>query len=377
MDAAAGDSGDSLGTDEGTAGEETQLSRLGHDMPTQAQSLTRTVQRNRRHGLLFGVREKIMTGTTENQRVDLRAPRFSESRWTERDDVLSILDARGGSAEFEGLLAYLQHNNGFDFTGYRRPTLARRICRRMDLLGIQDFPTYRAYLMAHSEEFVPLLKTVLINVTSFFRDAPAWNFLAHRIVPRILDAKKDNEPIRVWSAGCASGEEVYTITMILAEVMGDETLHNRVTIFGTDVDDVALIQARRASYTAQQLLAVPVDLRRKYFETGDGRYGFSRFRSDARPLIVFGHHDVIHDPPYAHLDLIVCRNTLMYFNTQTQKQVLARFHFALNDDGYLFLGKAESLTNHESLFTPVNLKYRVFAKASMPRRRSSSHLEVV
>jgi len=262
--------------------------------------------------------------------------------------------------QFESLLSYLQHSRGFDFSGYKRPSLMRRVDRRMQAAGVPTYTDYIDYLEVHPEEFSQLFNTILINVTSFFRDPPAWSFLSEKVVPRLLEQKPASEQVRIWSAGSASGEEAYTIAMVLAEKMGVDAFRQRVKIYATDVDDDALNTARQAVYGAKDLEAVDEKLRRKYFAPADGAFGF---RADMRRSIIFGRHDLVQDAPISRLDLLVCRNTIMYFNAETQARILARFHFALNGGvGYLFLGRAEMLLTHGNLFAPLDLKHRVFTK---------------
>jgi two-component system CheB/CheR fusion protein len=196
-------------------------------------------------------------------------------------------------------------------------------------------------------------------VTTFFRDPQAWECIANEIVPRILEAKPNNELIRVWSAGCASGEEAYTIAIILAEALGEEEFRRRVKIYATDLDEEAVAHGRLATYSSRELRDVPDELINKYF---DQSKTVCTFRSDLRRDVIFGRHNLVQDPPISRLDLLICRNTLMYFNAETQARVLARFHFALNDTGFLFVGKAEMLLTYTNLFTPFKLKYRIFAK---------------
>jgi two-component system CheB/CheR fusion protein len=261
--------------------------------------------------------------------------------------------------QFENLLYYLQQSRGFDFTGYKRPSLMRRVSKRMQIVNIDSFVDYMDYLEVHPEEFSQLFNTILINVTSFFRDPAAWGYLGEEIVPRLLQEKQPDEPIRVWSAGCASGEEAYTIAMALTEVMGIEAFRRRVKVYATDVDEEALNIARQASYSTKDLQEVDANLRTKYFEPLNGR---NIFRADLRRSVIFGRHDLIQDAPISRLDLLVSRNTIMYFNSEMQGRILARFHFALNEKGYLFLGRAELLLTHSNLFTPRDLKCRIFSK---------------
>ncbi|MGO8705888.1 MAG: CheR family methyltransferase [Candidatus Brocadiia bacterium] len=265
-----------------------------------------------------------------------------------------------GARDLEMLLEYLRDNRGFDFTGYKRPSLDRRIRKRMADARIKTLRQYRDYLDAHPEEFALLFNTILINVTAFFRDPPAWDFLCAEIIPKILASAKPAQGIRAWSPGCASGEEPYTLAMVLAEALGEAEFHHRVKIYATDMDQEALRAARRATFAAKAVAAVPPKLLEKYFEQAGDSYAL---RSDMRNSVIFGRHDVCHDAPISHLDLILCRNTLMYFNTEAQARALAQFHFGLKDAGYLFLGRAEAVLAQIELFTPVSLKHRIFAKA--------------
>ncbi|MBD2560383.1 MULTISPECIES: CheR family methyltransferase [Nostoc] len=263
--------------------------------------------------------------------------------------------------EFENLLVYLRQSRGFDFTGYKRSTLMRRVRKRMQSLSIENFGDYLDYLEVYPEEFNYLFNTILINVTAFFRDSSAWEYLAEQILPNLIKNKKTSDQIRIWSAGCASGEEAYTLAMLMAEILGADEFRQRVKIYATDVDEEALNQARQATYSSKDVQEVPDELRQKYFETLGNRYVF---RQDLRRSVIFGRHDLLQDAPISRLDLLVSRNTLMYFNSETQGRILARFHFALNDNGYLFLGKAEMLLMHSNLFTPIDLKNRIFTKVS-------------
>ncbi len=273
---------------------------------------------------------------------------------------------------FEALLEYLQRTRGFDFTGYKRTSLMRRVARRMQTDGIDKYGDYLDYLEVHPEEFVALFNTILINVTGFFRDPEAWTYIGGEILPAILNNRPAPAPIRVWCAGVASGEEAYSVAMLLAEAVGIDAFRERVKIYATDVDEQALAQARQASYDLAALESVPADLRTKYFEQAANTFVF---RADIRRCAIFGRHDLIQDAPISRLDLLVCRNTLMYFNSETQSRILGRFHFALNDEGFLFLGKAEMLLTHASLFTPVDLKFRVFSK--QPRTTMRDRLLVL
>ncbi|MFG1928403.1 CheR family methyltransferase [Cryptosporangium sp. NPDC048952] len=263
--------------------------------------------------------------------------------------------------QFEALLEFLKESRGFDFTGYKRSSLMRRVARRTQALGMEGWSDYLDYLQVHQDEYTILFNTVLINVTGFFRDSDSWLQLRSEVIPQLISSKKPSEAIRVWCAGCATGEEAYSIAMLLAELLGPEEFRERVKIYATDVDDEALTVARQATYGEKEARAVPGDLLDRYFERAGTRYVFAK---DLRRSVIFGRNDLVQDAPISRVDLLTCRNTLMYLNAETQSRVLARFNFALNDTGVLFLGKAEMLLSHGQLFTPLDLKRRFFRKAS-------------
>jgi two-component system, chemotaxis family, CheB/CheR fusion protein len=260
---------------------------------------------------------------------------------------------------FEALLDFLKRARGFDFTGYKRASLERRFRRRMETVGCRSFSDYLDFLEVHPDEFQQLFDTLLVNVTEFFRDLAAWQHLADAVLPELLGAKDPDEPIRVWTAGCASGQEAYTAAIVLAEALGADAYAERVKIYATDIDEEALAVARLAVYDHKALEAVPDDLRAAYFERSDQRFAF---RKDLRRTVIFGRNNLVSDAPISRLDLLICRNTLMYFTAETQARVLRHFHFALRDHGALMLGKSEMMVSHRDLFAAVDLKRRIFRK---------------
>lgn len=262
---------------------------------------------------------------------------------------------------FEMLLRYLRDARGFDFTGYKRTSLMRRVRHRMDQAGYDSFEEYLDALQASADEFAALFNTILINVTSFFRDPAAWDYVRDEVVPTLLAERSPGDPVRVWSAGCATGQEAYTLAMILADAMGVDEFRARVKIYATDVDEEALAEARIASYDAKAVESVPEALLARYFETVNGRHLFNK---ELRRAVIFGRNDLVKDAPISRVDLLVCRNTLMYFNAETQRNVLGRLNFSLAPRGVLFLGHAEMLLSHTDRFTPLNLKHRFFRKAA-------------
>ena len=261
--------------------------------------------------------------------------------------------------DLEELLRFIRDSRGFDFTGYKRTSLTRRIRKRMADVGIEEYSDYRDLLEASAAEFGALFNTILINVTSFFRDEESWAFLRDEVLPGLLLPLESDEEIRVWSAGCSSGEEAYTLAIVLAEVLGIEECVRRVKIYSTDVDDDALRQARAGTYLAKAVEHLPAELVEKYFERQGDQVSF---RSDLRRRVIFGRHDITRDAPISRLHLLVCRNTLMYFNVEAQQTIVDRFTFAMNDRACLFLGKAEMLLADGNRFDVMSMRHRMFRR---------------
>jgi two-component system CheB/CheR fusion protein len=270
---------------------------------------------------------------------------------------------------FEGLIRYIQESRGVDFRGYKRTSLRRRISLRMEHLHVDGFADYHSFLEAHPQEFIDLLNTVLINVTSFFRDPEAWEALKSEALPRLVVPGRGRDQLRVWSVGCATGEEPYSLAMLLCEELGPAEFARRVKIYATDLDEAALNVARHASYLPRDVEGVPETLLQKYFERTNNHYMVSR---DLRKAVIFGRHNIVHDAPISRIDLLVCRNLLIYLETETQNAVLPRLHYALVDDGCLFLGKAETQLARSKLFHPLDMKHRLFRKVPQEWRRSGT-----
>jgi two-component system, chemotaxis family, CheB/CheR fusion protein len=265
----------------------------------------------------------------------------------------------GQEITLEDVLSLIKTSRGFDFTGYKRSTLERRIAKRMGEVGSEGYEAYYQHLELHPDEFAQLFNTILINVTGFYRDPATWEFLANDVVPEILAHRPADAPLRVWCAGVASGEEAYTIAMVLVGALGEQTFRERVKIYATDADEEALDQARAGSYPPKAVESLPREALETFFERTDQRY---QFRKDLRRSVIFGRNDLVQDAPISRIDLLICRNTLMYFNAETQQRILRRFHFGLDPDGVLMLGKSEMLLSHRDLFAPVDLKRRIFRK---------------
>jgi two-component system CheB/CheR fusion protein len=236
----------------------------------------------------------------------------------------------------------------------------RRVLVRMQAIGAQGFAAYLEALLVDPEEFTRLFNTILINVTSFFRDTAQWEYLRTEMIARLVGPPGARDCLRVWSAGCASGQEAYSIAILLAEAIGFDAFRERVKIYATDVDEEALGQARLAVYGGRVAEEVPAPLVAKYFERQDHRYVFNK---ELRRSVILGRHNLIQDAPISRVDLLICRNCLMYFNAETQARILRRFHFALSPGGILFLGKAETPLVQGAVFETVDMKRRIFVKA--------------
>lgn len=261
--------------------------------------------------------------------------------------------------EFEALLDYLKHNRGCDLTGYKRSTLIRRFKHRMRTLNVDGYQNYLQYLQCYPEEHNDLLQDVLINITHFFRDPDAWVYLASEIILKIIANRFPNQPIRVWSAGCSTGQEICSFLILMSEILGIEFCLQHLQCYATDIDQDALQKAQNAIYSDLDVISIHSELLERYFQETEHGYVF---HPDLHRLIVFKQHDLMQDAPIPAIDLLICRNVLMYFTVEAQTSILTNFHAAIPNTGFLFLGQAEMLIHHSQFFTPVTLKQRFYIK---------------
>lgn len=263
--------------------------------------------------------------------------------------------------ELEDLLHHLKQVWQVDLTIYKRPSLMRRTLIRMQRVGLGCYQDYLDHLQQQPDEVKHLLDTIYINYTYFFRDLPVWEYLTSQVIPQIVANKASDEPIRVWSAGCATGEETYSLAMLLIEALGIEQFRQRVQIYGTDVDADAILQAREGYFSAYQVEPIPTALQERYFERRNDGYCW---RPDLHCSINFHWHHLTQDPSLPQIDLLVCRNLLMYLTEEAQLQALVNFYGSLEENGFLLLGKVDNLITRpqRSLFTPVHGQSRVFKK---------------
>ncbi|SAK58411.1 chemotaxis protein [Caballeronia fortuita] len=273
--------------------------------------------------------------------------------------------AGGAERALGDILMQLRVRTGHDFRHYKRATILRRIERRMQVNGLRDIGAYRDYLRANPDETTALLADMLIGVTQFFRDRDAFDALRRDVVPQLLDGTKGESQIRVWVPGCSTGEEAYSLSIMLAQAREAAGFETTYQVFATDIDEPAIAQARAGSYVSSISSDVPAELLRRYFKQEGGRYQIVK---SVRERILFAAHSLLRDPPFSHLDLISCRNVLIYLDRAVQRQVLELFHFALRAGGYLFLGTAESADTADDLFTIVDKKSRIYRARTVLNR---------
>jgi two-component system, chemotaxis family, CheB/CheR fusion protein len=255
------------------------------------------------------------------------------------------------------IFTQLRVRTGHDFSNYKRGTVLRRIERRMGVRGLPDLPSYAQFISENPDEAQALLKDLLISVTNFFRDRKAFEALEKDILPRIVLSKSGREQIRVWVAGCATGEEAYSIAMLLAERTLGKVDAPSVQIFATDIDEAAISAAREGLYSIKDAADVSPERLQRFFTKEGENY---RVRRELREMILFAQHNILKDPPFSHLDLVTCRNMLIYFNHTAQERVMETAHFALNPGGFLFIGASESVDGASDLYAPVNKELRIY-----------------
>jgi two-component system CheB/CheR fusion protein len=257
----------------------------------------------------------------------------------------------------QDVLALLHAHTGHDFRHYRRATLLRRLERRLQVRGRPDLPSYHALQRQDPSESQALLKDLLIGVTQFFRDRAAFAVLEHTVLPHLFQGKGPGDTVRVWVAACSTGEEAYSMAMLLADHAATMADPPAIQVFGSDIDAQAIRTARAALYPASIVEDIPPDRLQRYFTVENGAY---KVRKALRRQVLFAEHNLLHDPAFSSLDLISCRNFLIYLNQEMHRQVLGTFHFALRPDGYLMLGSAETADDASDLFAALDTRMRIY-----------------
>lgn len=294
------------------------------------------------------------------------------------DSSLKVLAAESADAARQAeealrdIMSLLRRHSKNDFRHYKRATVLRRIERRLQVNSLPDLPAYRDYLRAHPEETSPLLQDMLISVTNFFRDRDAFDALERDVLPGLFENRSPDDPVRVWVAGCATGEEAYSVTMLLREQMDMHHCTSEVQVFATDIDEKAISFGRSALYPSSITTDVSPGRLRQFFIKEHEKF---RVVKQVREKVLFALHNVLRDPPFSRLDLVCCRNLLIYLDREAQSRVLEMFRFALKPGGYLFLGTSESIDAAPNLFTVVDKKNRIYK--TNPHAHVLRHLPMV
>ncbi len=253
----------------------------------------------------------------------------------------------------------LRNATGHDFSGYKENTIKRRIVRRMDLHKLENIDQYIQHLEQNNQELDVLLNELLIGVTNFFRDPPAWDVIKMEVLPQLSQKKNDGDLLRVWVVGTATGQEAYSMALTISKFLEDNDLNLKTSIFATDIDKTAIENARKGEFPESIKEDVPKDLLDKYFTKTGSKYVIDR---KIRDMLVFAEQNMLKDPPFSKMDLICCRNVLIYMKADLQKKLMPMFHYSLNEGGILFLGSSESVGEFDHLFKQINSKWKIFKR---------------
>jgi two-component system CheB/CheR fusion protein len=281
----------------------------------------------------------------------------SPARMGDGSDDMEVQDR-----QLQQIFSILRASTGVDFSNYKTPTIKRRLQRRMLVQRIDSLDGYINFLKQNPLEVTRLYQNVLIHVTRFFREPESFDALKQDIFPQILQTRNADQPIRIWIPGCSTGEEAYSVAIGLLEFLEERSLSLPIQIFATDLSDAAVQHARTGLYPMTISEDVSAERLRKYFTVSDGHY---RVAKSIRDMCIFARQDLTRDPPFSRLDLVICRNVLIYLGPVLQKKVISIFHYALRHHGFLMLGSAETVGLHAELFSIVDKKHRIYAKRSV------------
>ena len=289
------------------------------------------------------------------------------------NDTFNILPSNGHAIpkelteeeSFKQILAFLRMSNGVDFTYYKQTTIRRRIIRRMVILKLEKIADYLVYLKQNKPEQDTLFQDLLIPVTAFFRDPKIFENLCSTALPELIKNKSAANPLRIWVAGCSIGKEAYSIAICIHEYLSDKISNTRVQIFATDISDKSIAKARAGLYNKSEMEGVSEERIQQFFTKTNGSY---QVKKPIRDMCVFATHNFLKDPPFAKMDLISCRNVLIYLEPFLQKKAFTIFHYALNEKGYLWLGKSETAGSSSEYFLPFGMKDKFYTRKSFPGR---------
>ncbi len=300
-------------------------------------------------------------------------------RLSQQSDVFQLTaqaddaeESQTSDEELKPILAFLRKSVGVDFSQYKVTTIRRRIIRRMLLYKLETLKDYAQHLRLNPQEANLLYSDLLINVTSFFRDTEVMEYLKKVLLPRMISENNEGEPLRIWVPACSTGQEAYSLAMLLMEVLGDRASSMVIQIFATDLSENAIAKARLGSYSRSEVMDIAPRRLHRFFTKQDDHY---RINKSIRDLCVFAPHNIFKDPPFSRVDLVSCRNLLIYLNGSLQRRALTMFHYGLNPRGYLLLGKSETVGSSASLFIPVEKAYKIYARKNDVARRASFELQ--
>ena len=290
----------------------------------------------------------------------------NELTWMSKHPFVKQDEIENSNPDLKIILQILYKRKNVDFSHYKMNTIKRRILRRMLIHKIKTLKQYAGLLGQKNNEVDLLYQDLLINVTDFFRDTDAFLILKKNVLPRLLKSKAPGETLRIWVPACATGEEVYSIIMMLLEIQINNANKIPFQIFASDLSAEAIIEARIGEYSVQRLKNVSPKRLQHFFTKTKDKY---RITKSLRDVCVFAQHNILHDPPFSHIDFISCRNMLIYLDTAAQKKAIATFHYALNEGGCLLLGKSETIGTSTQLFTALNKKYKIYSR----KKKSGIH----
>jgi two-component system CheB/CheR fusion protein len=275
-----------------------------------------------------------------------------------RDEAVDR-QASSEEAQLDRIFQMLQKTTAVDFGSYRPTTIRRRIARRMLVNRVETLTKYVQFLGDHPEEVHSLYEDILITVTGFFRDPESFQALKTLVFPAMLKNRAATNPVRIWVPGCSTGEEAYSIAILLLEYMGEAGINPPVQLFATDVSETAIEKGRAGAYLENAVVDVSPERLRRFFTRVDGGYQISKA---VRDVCIFARQNVAADPPFSNMDLLSCRNLLIYLEPALQRRIVPLFHYALKADGFLLLGRSETLTSYPELFHPIDRNHRIYAK---------------
>jgi len=266
------------------------------------------------------------------------------------------------AGDLEKILLLVRSQTGHDFSQYKRSTINRRVERRMAVHQIDRLENYLRYLQLTRSEVDALFRDLLIGVTNFFRDPEIFEILQNQVIPKLFAVKADKKAIRIWVPGCSTGEEAYSIAILMREHLEQLKENFKVQVFATDIDREAINRARLGLYPASIIADIAPERLARFFEQEHPDGSVYRINKTIRDMLIFSEHDLIRDPPFSKLDLISCRNLLIYMGHELQKKLMPLFHYALNPGGMLLLGSSESVGDSTDLFATINRKAKIYQR---------------